>query len=51
MVESTEFPHLMQKYQVMGVPKTVINEKFSVVGAVPEEKILQEITQAVQKTV
>ena len=26
MVEATEFPHLSQKYQVMGVPRTVINE-------------------------
>jgi glutaredoxin-like protein len=51
MVESTEFPHLLQKYQVFGVPKTVINEEFSVSGAVPEEKIVEQITKAIQKPV
>ncbi len=50
-MESTEFPHLLQKYQVFGVPKTVINEEFSVSGAVPEEKILEQITKAIRKPV
>jgi len=51
MVETSEFPHLVQKYQVMGVPKTVINEEFSLLGAVPEEKMLEEITKAAGKAV
>ncbi len=51
MVETSEFPHLVQKYQVMGVPKIVVNEEFSVLGAVPEEKVLEEITKAAHKTV
>jgi predicted DsbA family dithiol-disulfide isomerase len=51
MIETTEFPHLVQKYQVMGVPKTVINEDHFVVGALPEEKMLEEIMKAVQKVV
>ena len=51
MVETTEFPHLAQKYQVMGVPKTVINEDHFVVGALPEEKLLEEIMKAVRKVV
>ena len=36
MVEISEFPHLAQKYQVQGVPRTVINEKWAVEGAAPE---------------
>jgi predicted DsbA family dithiol-disulfide isomerase len=51
MIESTEFPHLIQKYQVFGVPKTIINEEFSLEGAAPEEKILSEITKATRKAV
>lgn len=51
MVESTEFPHLVQRYQVFGVPKTIINEHHSVSGAIPEEKMLSEIVKAVQKPV
>jgi glutaredoxin-like protein len=51
MVETSEFPHLIQKYHVMGVPQTVVNEEFSVMGAVPEEKVLEQITKAVHKTV
>lgn len=46
MVESTEFPHLAQKYNVFGVPKTVINEMISVEGAVPEESFLENVLKA-----
>ncbi len=48
MVEAIEFPHLAQKYEVMGVPKTVINDKREIVGAVPEEIFLQEIKEAIK---
>ncbi len=46
MVESTEFPHLAHKYDVFGVPKTVINEKISIEGAVPEESFLEHVQKA-----
>jgi alkyl hydroperoxide reductase subunit AhpF len=36
MVEMTEFPQLVQRYDVMGVPKTIINEDFSIEGAYPD---------------
>lgn len=49
MVESTEFPHLAQKYSVFGVPKTVINETISVDGAVPEETFLENVLRAVSQ--
>lgn len=48
MIEATEFPELSMKYQVMGVPKTVINEKWDLVGAVPEQKVLGKIHEALQ---
>jgi predicted DsbA family dithiol-disulfide isomerase len=45
MVEATEFPHLAIKYQVMGVPKTVIDGKHHIEGAVPEMMLIQQIEQ------
>lgn len=46
MIESTEFPHLAQKYSVFGVPKTIINETISIDGAVPEETFLENVLKA-----
>lgn len=36
MVEAMEFPELSQRYEVMAVPKVVINDSFSFEGALPE---------------
>ena len=47
MVEATEFPHLSNKYSVMGVPRTVINENTHVEGAMPEPMILQKVLMSV----
>jgi len=46
MVEATEFPHLSQKYQVMGVPRTVINENTFVEGAVPPAMLVDKVKEA-----
>lgn len=46
VIEAIEFPHLVQKYRVMGVPKTVVNEQHEVVGAVPEARLLATLKQA-----
>lgn len=46
MIESTEFPHLAQKYKVFGVPKTVINETVFIDGAVPEAVFLEHVLKA-----
>ena len=48
MVEMTEFPQLVQKYDVMGVPKTVINEEFSIEGAYPEKAFSEYVKVASQ---
>ena len=45
-VEAIEFPHLVQRYQVQGVPKTVINETIHVEGAIPEPQLLEAIKKA-----
>jgi glutaredoxin-like protein len=46
MVESIEFPHLANKYQVYGVPRTVINETVHQEGAVPEPMMLAKLLEA-----
>jgi len=50
MIEGMEFPHLAHKYGVMGVPKTIINETFEVVGAVPEEHFIGQVIQVANPT-
>lgn len=49
MVESVEFPHLAQKYEVFAVPKIVINETHTIEGVLPEEKFADEIVKAAQE--
>jgi len=46
VVEVGEFPHIAQKYSVMGVPKIVINERTELVGAVPEAQFVAHVLQA-----
>lgn len=46
MVEALEFPHLAMKYQVMGVPRTVINETVHIEGAAPESMVVAKVREA-----
>lgn len=48
MVEVSGFPHIAQKYQVQGVPRTVINEVGFYEGALPEEMAFLEILKTVE---
>ena len=64
MIEATEFQELSMKYQVQGVPKTVINDdwleedddgdilrypKWTIVGAVPESALLNKVKEALEQ--
>lgn len=46
VVEVSEFIDMAQLYNVRGVPKTVINERVEVIGAVPEPRFVQELQRA-----
>jgi predicted DsbA family dithiol-disulfide isomerase len=46
MVEAIEFPHLSMKYQVQGVPRTVINENTFMEGAAPEAMLMSKVQEA-----
>ncbi|MBN2378196.1 thioredoxin family protein [candidate division WOR-3 bacterium] len=50
MIESTEFPHLANKYAVYGVPKTVINERVQFEGAMPDQAVVEQVLAAIQVT-
>lgn len=47
VIEISEFPHLAQKYGIMGVPKVVINETQSFEGALPEALYITRILEAI----
>lgn len=46
VVEVSEFPELIQRYAVRGVPKTMINGGDGVEGAVPEPAFLARVLAA-----
>lgn len=48
-VDAMEFPELSQRFNVQGVPQTVINSGNGIViGAYPEQRLLDEIKRALQ---
>jgi hypothetical protein len=46
VIDASEFPQLGLKHNVMGVPKTVINEKIEFIGVLPEDLLLEHILLA-----
>ena len=49
-VEATQFPELSRQYQVMAVPKIVINDRVEFEGAIPELDFVNAVLQAVSGT-
>lgn len=48
MIEATEYPQLAQKYNVYGVPRTVINETESIEGGSGEKQLIEKIKAALK---
>jgi protein-disulfide isomerase len=48
VIEANEFPELSQRFNVMGVPKTVVNGVQELVGAQPEARLMSAIRAALQ---
>jgi len=46
-VEANEFHELSQRYQVMAVPKIIINDRVEFEGAIPERDFVNAVLQAV----
>jgi predicted DsbA family dithiol-disulfide isomerase len=45
-VEATEFPDLARRYQVSGVPKTIVNDAVEILGALPEAAFVEQALSA-----
>ncbi|MCC6164142.1 MAG: thioredoxin family protein [Acidobacteria bacterium] len=45
-VSAVEFPDLVRRFRVSGVPKTVINDAADILGAVPEAEFVSAVTRA-----
>ena len=45
IVEASEYPDLVRKYRISGVPKTVVNDEVEVLGALPEAAFVQSALQ------
>jgi predicted DsbA family dithiol-disulfide isomerase len=44
-IEAMEFMDLSRKYQVTGVPKTIVNDTVEILGALPEEMFVRSALQ------
>jgi len=45
-IDATEFPDLVRRYNVNGVPKTIINDTMEIMGAAPEREFIAAIARA-----
>ncbi len=41
IVEASEYPDLVRKYQVSGVPKTIVNDVVEILGSRPEDDFVR----------
>lgn len=44
-VEAMEFMDLSRRYQVTGVPKTIVNDEVEIMGALPEDMFVRAALQ------
>lgn len=42
-VEATEFPDLVRRYRVNGVPKTVVDDRVEILGSLPEPDFIRAV--------
>jgi len=49
VVMANEFPQLSNEYNVMAVPKVIINEDTSFEGAIPEDEYVSYVAKAISK--
>lgn len=45
-IEATEFMDLSRRYNVTGVPKTVVNDSIEILGALPEDQFVRAVVGA-----
>ena len=50
VIEATEFPELVQRYRISGVPQTVVDDRTAILGSHPEAAFVQAVLQVGQGT-
>jgi hypothetical protein len=50
VIEANEFPDLSRRFNVMGVPKTVIDGAQELIGAQPEARLMDAVRAALVTT-
>jgi predicted DsbA family dithiol-disulfide isomerase len=45
-IEITEYPDVARRYRVTGVPKTVVNDRVEILGALPEGEFVRQALSA-----
>ena len=48
VIVAGDFPELAARHDVMAVPKVVIDEHHSFVGALPEDRFVAEVVEALR---
>lgn len=51
MIEATEYPHLSMRYNVKGVPKTIIAKNVTIEGAISEMEFVNKIVEVYNKNI
>jgi predicted DsbA family dithiol-disulfide isomerase len=46
-VAAVEYPDLVQRYRVTGVPKTVVNDSIEILGAEPEASFVAHVLESI----
>ena len=44
-IDATQYPDLVRRYNVNGVPKTIINDALEIVGAASEKEVVEAVVQ------
>ena len=45
-ISAVEYPALVRRFRVTGVPKTIVNETADILGAVPESQFVETVLKA-----
>ena len=46
-IAAVDYPDLVRQYRVTGVPKTVVNDRVEILGAVPEASFVSQVLESI----
>lgn len=47
-ISAVDFPDVIRQYRVTGVPKTVVNDRNEMLGALPEDRFIAQALQGMK---